>query len=913
MNKKNNLKEALKKYSLMTGGLIGLTTVSNADIIYTNIDPDTTFNTDGGSFDLDLNNDGTVDFNINILTRSNTFNGTAFIFTNKISLLPATNNAVVGETSIAYRLDKGYLINSGNPWSNLDPIIYSVLSSSFGTPNRITKGEWGGAVDKYLGLSIVVGADTYYGWARLDVGSNAEFFTVKGYAFENIPNRRIGAGDIQTLVATDVLVADIANNGNGSDLQVGFNEPTNLDSVDNYRVLVVKASDVAGFDLDSAEAVAPDNYTVVDRQAPGNQQTVVLSDSATDIDGDTITVGVAYNVFVLTIADGVKTNIPKLSSPSQEITLTIPIVPVDSLTANDIDNNNNGSDIEISFTEEADTAVIEEFRVIVVKSSDTATFDLNEANAVVPENYTIIEKMGDTHTDTLPADAKDKDGDLITKNTPYSLYVLTVGNAGATGNALSDHVEIILTDSTARVTDLFVADTSNNGNGSDLFVSFDDPADTSTVGEYHIIVVKSENVETFTLDDANNLPADRYTVAPLTGDGFAGTLPADARDADGNFISTDVSYNVFILTQADSLDAFTNILTGPSDSITLSPILSTLPATNIVAADSSDNGDGSDLFVAFDDPADTSTVGEYQIIVVKSENAGSFNLNDANNLSADRYTIAPLTGNGFSGTLPTDAKDAEGDFIENDVAYNVFILTIADSMGVSGSALSDPSDTITLTFLPIATLPVTNIMVADTADNGNGTDLFISFNDPADTSTVGEYRIFVVKASDASDFDVEKANSLPPSVYKTVPLTGDGFEGVLDNTSVDSEGELIVNNVPYKVFVLTVADGDEATDNVLSNPSETITLTMEVGISLISSNEDLNIIVDDRNIIININNTDFNKLQARIYNISGQLLAEKSNVSTNVIRFSKNNLNEQIILISINIDGQSYSQKVFLK
>jgi Secretion system C-terminal sorting domain len=46
-----------------------------------------------------------------------------------------------------------------------------------------------------------VGADTYYGWARLDVHPGSTSFTVKDYAYESTANACIQAG--QTIVGID--------------------------------------------------------------------------------------------------------------------------------------------------------------------------------------------------------------------------------------------------------------------------------------------------------------------------------------------------------------------------------------------------------------------------------------------------------------------------------------------------------------------------------------------------------------------------------------------------------------------------------------------------------------------------------------------------------------------------------------
>jgi hypothetical protein len=57
-------------------------------------------------------------------------------------------------------------------------------------------GNWVGATDKYLALKLIVGTNTFFGWARFDVLESSSSFTIKDYAFESTPNTCIQAGQI---------------------------------------------------------------------------------------------------------------------------------------------------------------------------------------------------------------------------------------------------------------------------------------------------------------------------------------------------------------------------------------------------------------------------------------------------------------------------------------------------------------------------------------------------------------------------------------------------------------------------------------------------------------------------------------------------------------------------------------------
>ncbi|HAD34812.1 MAG TPA: hypothetical protein DCF44_10020 [Chitinophagaceae bacterium] len=57
-------------------------------------------------------------------------------------------------------------------------------------------GNWVGQSNKYLALKLIVGSNTYYAWARLDVDASSASFTIKDYAYQSTPNACIEAGQI---------------------------------------------------------------------------------------------------------------------------------------------------------------------------------------------------------------------------------------------------------------------------------------------------------------------------------------------------------------------------------------------------------------------------------------------------------------------------------------------------------------------------------------------------------------------------------------------------------------------------------------------------------------------------------------------------------------------------------------------
>lgn len=164
-----------KKKKVIFSLLLIITLFNNllAQVVYTDFAPDVTPN---AGLDLDLNNDSIVDFRLQMGGSDGNFS---------VNCNPLNNNAYSGN------------FTGGNylPWALNDS---TNICATFGTwygasePGTMAGGTntgyWVGATDKYLALQLVIGNDTFYGWARLDVTDTSSSFTVKDYAYESTPN-----------------------------------------------------------------------------------------------------------------------------------------------------------------------------------------------------------------------------------------------------------------------------------------------------------------------------------------------------------------------------------------------------------------------------------------------------------------------------------------------------------------------------------------------------------------------------------------------------------------------------------------------------------------------------------------------------------------------------------------------------
>lgn len=172
----------------MAVSLFAVSNMANAQVTYTDIDPDYAGAENGATYDLDLNNDGIVDFKINY-----TSNGPSF----KLMINANSSNAIAGTyLNPPYKypsvLEANAEIGADFPFTWVTGNYQTLATSGyFGAPY----GYWFGAVDGYMGLRLKLGTSDYYGWLRMDVAENGRSFLVKDYAYESTPGDSILAGN----------------------------------------------------------------------------------------------------------------------------------------------------------------------------------------------------------------------------------------------------------------------------------------------------------------------------------------------------------------------------------------------------------------------------------------------------------------------------------------------------------------------------------------------------------------------------------------------------------------------------------------------------------------------------------------------------------------------------------------------
>jgi len=211
---KKDLKSKLVKYSAVASAAATVG-VANAQVQYTDIN-DTTVSTNGGFYDLDLNQDGNPDFRLTqIIDSGLTENVNAVL----ISPFDSVYNRVIGEAMNGFNypanVTPGTIINQYENFQGIGGsevkgyMAFEVDGISYPNSNWV-----GPTTNGFLGMQVRIGDSLHFAWARVDVSLGSNSFTVKDFAVELTPGDSILAAGNLLNIAQNVFdnTAIIANN-----------------------------------------------------------------------------------------------------------------------------------------------------------------------------------------------------------------------------------------------------------------------------------------------------------------------------------------------------------------------------------------------------------------------------------------------------------------------------------------------------------------------------------------------------------------------------------------------------------------------------------------------------------------------------------------------------------------------------
>jgi len=186
----------MKKTYLILAGL-AISGISSANIIYTDITDATLAS--GGSITINMDGTGADEFTID----DNSFGGNP-----EPSIFFNANSEFVTVSAAEWDVLKGLSLNTtigaNSSWESFGD---AYIDPFWGTTMFPTSN------DTYIGATFNLGANTHYGWIRVNWTSASGILVVKDFAYEDTPNTAINAGD--TGATTTVLVTSISIQGTG--------------------------------------------------------------------------------------------------------------------------------------------------------------------------------------------------------------------------------------------------------------------------------------------------------------------------------------------------------------------------------------------------------------------------------------------------------------------------------------------------------------------------------------------------------------------------------------------------------------------------------------------------------------------------------------------------------------------------
>ncbi len=208
----SNNKKKLKNYLSLAGGITTAFTSANAQVVYTDVNPDYLLTGNYNTYSLDLNNDGVEDYSVvNLDTIQSYVSGSySYKATIKGAALrnPVVSNSWLINSSASFYeptpLNQGDAIGSSGMFGSYSsslgaPIVanfeYSYLLNGVTVyTSNYTFGDFSFDQEGILGLKFNINGNYHYGWARIEVTSNG-LVSIKDYAYESNPNTSIVAGN----------------------------------------------------------------------------------------------------------------------------------------------------------------------------------------------------------------------------------------------------------------------------------------------------------------------------------------------------------------------------------------------------------------------------------------------------------------------------------------------------------------------------------------------------------------------------------------------------------------------------------------------------------------------------------------------------------------------------------------------
>lgn len=211
---KTALKKRLADYARFAAGVLLMANKAEAEVIYTDLEPDIALDTDGNYYAIDIDNNGSPDFQFLLSTFTVNPSFTYYYTFRLLAAGPFTQNAFAGDVDVSfytgstlffpYALSNNVKIDDNLLWQSATMQFLAWKTWTTMYDNHCANCNWNSKslyeiFDHFIGIRFI---DTenknHYGWIRCDVKEDGGILVIKDYAYETEPDYLIIAGSKET-------------------------------------------------------------------------------------------------------------------------------------------------------------------------------------------------------------------------------------------------------------------------------------------------------------------------------------------------------------------------------------------------------------------------------------------------------------------------------------------------------------------------------------------------------------------------------------------------------------------------------------------------------------------------------------------------------------------------------------------
>ncbi len=335
------------------------------------------------------------------------------------------NNVEIANTRIQWEYGSGHYIqyfefndtiSENSDWTEDSETVYEKY---YNQPK-----SWWLSNDYFAGVRIKKDDLYYYGWIRFKGNTPYNEVLVRDAAIQSTPNTSIKAGEgITSIAPVSGLVTVNGDNSKWSDFNFEFYPSYYYSFVNSYRAFIVKNENSSEINIDDLLNVPTGNY--LEFNSGESFYNFDLNDSLLDLDNETIKLGGSYQICILAITNHVD-SFQNAFTLTDTFVANVTLPNIESPVVLDNSDFGNSKDIQIIFKKNENEDFLKEYRVLILPSDSTSSFNLEKALAVSTENSYTIPPSNDSIYTIINMSITDIYGISIQQNKLYKAFILSV-------------------------------------------------------------------------------------------------------------------------------------------------------------------------------------------------------------------------------------------------------------------------------------------------------------------------------------------------------------------------------------------------------------------------------------------------------------------------------------------------------